>query len=184
MKKFLYKNYKTKKGFTLVEALVAISIFSVSILGLMSVLASSISDTSYAKQKVTASYLAQEGIEYLRNMRDTAVLYNGTDAQTGWDAFRASAVGACGTAGCYIADNRTLLACGVSCSSPLLYDSTSGKYNYTSGNNSGFTRKVIVTPVTVGGVVNDLKVSSTVSWAQGSGAYNITFSEDLFNWAE
>ena len=60
------------KAFTLIETLVAISIFTMSILGLLSVLASGISNTNYAKQKVAATYLAQEGIEYVRNLRDSA----------------------------------------------------------------------------------------------------------------
>ena len=55
-------------GFTLVETLVAISIFTISILGMLSVLASSIANTTYAKQKMVATYLAQEGIEYIRNI--------------------------------------------------------------------------------------------------------------------
>src|SRR3990167_10563893 len=77
---------RSKRGFTLVETLVAISIFTVSILGLLSVLSGGISDTSYAKKKIIASYLAQEGIEYIRNMRDNYVLYpsNGT-----WNNFKA-----------------------------------------------------------------------------------------------
>jgi len=74
-------------GFTLVETLVAISIFTVSILSLMSVLASGISDTNYAKQKMVASYLAQEGIEYVRNMRDTDII-SAVNGQAGWDAFK------------------------------------------------------------------------------------------------
>jgi Tfp pilus assembly protein PilV len=75
-------------GFTLIETLVAISIFTMSILGLMSVVASGITDTSYAKQKMAASYLAQEGIEYTRNTRDTSVLSSPGGAQAGWDSFR------------------------------------------------------------------------------------------------
>jgi Tfp pilus assembly protein PilV len=74
-------------GFTLVEALVSISIFSTSILGLMSILASGISDTSYVKQKIKAEYLAQEGVEYARNKRDTTVLYNSSGRQAGWNTF-------------------------------------------------------------------------------------------------
>ncbi|MCX5711452.1 MAG: prepilin-type N-terminal cleavage/methylation domain-containing protein, partial [Candidatus Omnitrophica bacterium] len=82
------KKNELNKAFTLVETLVAISIFSASILGLLAILSQGISDTGYAKKKMTADYLAQEGIEYLRNMRDTFVLYNATDSQHGWDAFK------------------------------------------------------------------------------------------------
>ena len=71
-------------GFTLVETLVAISIFSVSILGIMSVLASGISHANYAKQKMIALYLAQEGIEYVRNIRDSKVLFE----KDGWNKFK------------------------------------------------------------------------------------------------
>ena len=62
-------------GFTLVETLIAISIFSVSIITMMSILGTGISNTNYAKEKMIASYLAQEGIEYVRNKRDYYVLY-------------------------------------------------------------------------------------------------------------
>ena len=73
------------RGFTLVETLVAISIFTLSILGLISILASSVSDINYAKQKIVAGYLAQEGIEHARNIRDTHVLYDASG--TGWGNF-------------------------------------------------------------------------------------------------
>src|SRR3989344_5287897 len=75
------------KGFTLVETLVALSIFSVSILGLLVALSQGLADTGYAKKKVAAAYLAQEGIEYIRNMRDTFMIYS-NDPQTGWEDFK------------------------------------------------------------------------------------------------
>mgnify|MGYP001602764795 FL=1 len=74
-----------RRGFTLVETLIAISIFSVSIIAMMSILGGGIANTNYAKNKMTASYLAQEGIEYVRNMRDNAVLYTGSG---NWTSFR------------------------------------------------------------------------------------------------
>ena len=66
---------KFTTGFTLVETLVALSIFTMSILGLMSVLSQGMSDTTYVKRKNIATYLAQEGIEYIRNIRYTYVRY-------------------------------------------------------------------------------------------------------------
>ncbi len=94
MQKFLKRKNKTcpaklqqSRGFTLVETLVAISIFTASILALISVLASGISSTNYAQKKVIAVYLAQEGIEYARNVRDTYVLYTGSTGKN-WSNFR------------------------------------------------------------------------------------------------
>jgi type II secretory pathway pseudopilin PulG len=194
------KNYKirkfrrTNKGFTLVETLVAISIFSMSILGLLSILASGISDTSYAKQKMAAGYLAEEGIEYMRNMRDTFVLYDATDSQTGWSSFSSKLISAgclAGT-GCYFNDQNlnytnhsqpmagiAVSACGSSCPA-LLYDSTTGKYGYASGVSSGFIRKIQMSQISA----DEIKIISTVYWTQGSGAYNVSFSDNLFNWVQ
>ena len=152
MSKFLKQK---NKGFTLVETLVSISIFSMAILGLLSILASGITNTTYAKQKMTADYLAQEGIEYVRNIRDTAVLYDVQGAQHGWDIlFKA------------------------------VLPTTSSNTFYPINNSDfpGFTRTISANTTSFG--TNEVKISSNVSWKQGSSNYNITFSEDLFNWIQ
>ena len=188
---------KFNRGFTLVETLVAVSIFTVSILALFSVLTQGVSNTNYAKQKIIASYLTQEGIEYIRNMRDTYVLYSAT-SQIGWDAFNtnltdASACQVVGI-GCFFnADSLnyldptqpmidiTLTACSsATCPNGVLsYNSATGKYGF-SGTSSGFVRKIEITQPNA----NETKISSTVYWTQGSGNYNVVFSESLFNWIE
>jgi Tfp pilus assembly protein PilV len=182
------------RAFSLLETLVAISIFTTSILALMSIMTQGISNTGYAKKKIIASYLAQEGIEYMRNLRDTYVLYNST-SQNGWNAFnnKLSSAGCMGNNGCYFnADGLvysddsqpmidiTMTGCGSSCQT-LLYDSTTGKYGYTTGVNSGYIRKIKV--IAQPGP-DETKISSTVYWTQGSGTYNMVFSESLFNWVE
>jgi len=190
------KNFyrKENRGFTLVETLVAVSIFTASILGLLSLLTQSISNTSYAKEKIISSYLSAEGIEYIRNMRDTFALYDPVSGQNGWNAFVSKLVGASCQAnnGCYFNDQSidyanplepmeglTVTACGASCPT-LLYDPTTGKYGYASGAASPFIRKINITQVSA----DELKVSSTIFWSQGSGNYNVTVSESLFNWIE
>jgi prepilin-type N-terminal cleavage/methylation domain-containing protein len=195
MKKFFQQR---NRGFTLVEVLVAISIFTVSILALMAVLTQGIAQTNYAKTKIIATYLAQEGIEYMRNMRDTFVLYNPTSGQVGWDLFNTKITGAPASctlpAGCFFnADNlftirpqtitqMTLTACGASCPT-LLYDSATGSYGYTptgSTITSSYTRKIKFDIINA----NETKVFSTVSWIQSSGNFRVTFSENLFNWVQ
>ena len=194
MKLFFKKVNKLDKGFTLVETLVAISIFTLSILALLVVLTQGISNTTYAKSKIVASYLAQEGIEYIRNMRDTFVLYGAT-SQAGWDAFNNKLASCSSTGnGCFFnADNLNysdstqpmsdiiLTACSSSlCSNgALFYDSTTGEYGF-SGVASGYTRKITMSQVSA----DETKILSTVYWTQGSGSYSIVFSESLFNWME
>jgi prepilin-type N-terminal cleavage/methylation domain-containing protein len=191
-----------RRGFTLVETLVAISIFSISILGLLSVLASGITSTTYAKNKIIAGYLAQEGIEYVRNMRDTFVLYDydSNGNPIGWASFINKITPCETTKGCFFDDssvpfsipsnmamkNLTLNPCS-SATCPnglLLYNSSTGEYGYANnGTSSGFVRKVWMIPNNLN-PSNEIQIFSVVSWTQGSGNYNITFSENLFNWVQ
>ncbi|MBP9711766.1 MAG: type II secretion system protein [Candidatus Pacebacteria bacterium] len=181
---FFKKLHSTQQGFTLVETLVAISIFTLSILSLMVILTKSIADTNYAKKKLVAGYLAQEGIEYIRNMRDTYVVSSAT-GQIGWDAFNALLVSsACNTAsGCYFNDafsdySTAVVACSNQGCPEILYESGQGRYGYT-GSNSGYVRKITATIST-----NQTKIFSTVTWVQNSGTYSTTLAETVFNWAD
>jgi prepilin-type N-terminal cleavage/methylation domain-containing protein len=194
---------KNNTGFTLVETLVAIAIFSISILGILSVLASSITDVTYAKEKTIAGYLAQEGIEYMRNIRDNDVLYPANGSS--WTAFSTtSSLASCIYDTSHGIDNRcgfnsfttptnliTFFKCSVDPTEPapspgcILYlNSGTGIYNDYNDNttvdsNSGFTRKVWMT-VLPGG--NEVQIFSEVDWNQGTGTANVIFSENLFNW--
>ncbi len=191
------KNNNSKEGFTLVETLISLSIFSFAILGLMSVLGSGIANTHYAKTKLVASYLAQEGIEYMRNIRDDFMLYSPSSA-AGWAAFNVHLTrpqSLCDVNGCYFDDSNLdysnpskpmagidlNLCAGQGAVCPdLLYDGATGKYGYASGFPSGYNRKIRT--LVIG--AKETRVTSTVSWMQGSGAYSITFSENFFDWAE
>ena len=175
-----------RSGFTLVEMLVAVSIFTVSLLGIMAVLAGSIANTNYAKRKMVATYLAQEGIEFIRNVRDTEVLYT---TSSGWADFE-TAIRDCDSPGsstkfCYFNDQNVIIKCdngGQGPCDPLFYDPTTGKYNYSHiGGDSGFVRSIWAKD---GSPNNEVKIFSKVEWTQGSGTYNIIFSENLFNWIE
>ena len=59
-----------EKGFTLVESLVAIAVFTVGISAAIFVIQQSFFVGARVKNKIIAAYLAQEGIEVIRNIRD------------------------------------------------------------------------------------------------------------------
>src|SRR4051812_38691805 len=79
------KNKNKNKGFTLVETLVAIFIFVLSTTALVAVTGNSVSDVSIAKNKLVARALSEEGIEMVRNIRDSSAL-SGTGS-SGWSDF-------------------------------------------------------------------------------------------------
>ncbi len=78
--RLIHRN-KLSAGFTLVEALVAISILLIAVVEPLSLTANSVSNANFAKDQITAFYLAQEGIEFIRNKRDSNYL---NDANGNW----------------------------------------------------------------------------------------------------
>ena len=58
--------YEKEHPFTLVETLIAISIVTIAISGPMLSASRALIAANIARDQLTASYLAQEGIEYVR----------------------------------------------------------------------------------------------------------------------
>lgn len=80
------------QGFTLIETLIAVGILALAIAGPMYSANSALVAAEISGQQLTASYLAQEGIEYIRAMRDDEYLASykqgGADISTNaWDFF-------------------------------------------------------------------------------------------------
>jgi len=201
-------NKNKKNGFTLVETLIAIAIFSVALTAFMGVLASSISNTNFAKQKMTATYLAQEGIEYIRNTRDDYTLYHYSfeTEQFGWEDFidYLDGEGCNQSTGCgfdtwdSFPDLNFIFSCTEDSLGCELVKNTPDNWGdfvddanaYGDGGvDSGFKR-VITIDNNFNNCSNscpygdEVKVTSTVSWQQGSTNYHVDFSESLFNWTQ
>jgi len=95
---------KRFKAFTLIETLVAITILTLAISGAFFAANSALVAANIARDQLTASYLAQEGIEYVRWVRDDGYLtaYNagGSDISTvAWNNFL-EAITPCRTTTC------------------------------------------------------------------------------------
>ncbi len=78
MKNNLFKNINNKNsGFTLLETLVAILMLTFALSSLLSIITNSLFSAKYAKNELTATYLAQEAVDYIRNDRDSTAFQNG-----------------------------------------------------------------------------------------------------------
>lgn len=66
------KNYhhSRKKGFTLVETFVAITILLIAVLGPLGLFSKALIDTIFAQNQITSLYLAQEGLELVINYKN------------------------------------------------------------------------------------------------------------------
>ena len=175
------------KAFTLVETLVAISILSLAITGPMSIAQKGISSAIYARDQVTAFYLAQEAVESVRNVRDTNRLTVGTP----WLSQFSGCIdlGGGGTK-CLIDGTKTdLSAVGAIDTCPsgvcpvMTFDTVNKFYGYGSGANwitTPFTREIVIEE-TVGG--QEAVITVTIKWNTRlfSAERSFTVKEIIFN---
>jgi len=160
-----------QKGFTLLEILIAISVMIVGIVGIYALVPKIISVTSVNTDRFIASQLAREGMELVRNIRDT----NWLEGES-WDM---------GLTICQPANNKfceaeyddhslTSYDAGPDSGSFLQVDSN-GFYNYGEGTQTKFKRKIKITPQG-----NVLKVEIELSW-EGKGS-PLVIKENLHKW--
>jgi len=73
------------KSFTILEVILAIFILTVGVFASFSLIQQSLVATSLNESKLAAYYLAQEGLEIIRNIRDNNWLLRRTDADVSWN---------------------------------------------------------------------------------------------------
>ncbi len=177
-------------GFTLVEVLISLLIFTVAVVGVITVSSQGSMNVNSAKNKVVATFLADEGIELARAMRDTSIVSTvaagGTESD-GWDAFvSAPGTSLCGTAcdidptnttpGIVFPDSANVQPCTPYC---ILNLTSVGYYtSFAPGTPSIFSRKITIDT----SVSQEAKVTSTVQWKEGLSTLSATQEETMFNW--
>jgi len=189
---------KNKRGFTLIEVIIAIGILATSLTAAMSLVQRGYRSTFIARDQVTAFYLAQDAIEQVRVFRNTNKLNNriGTTPFTG-NYWLAGLDGTSGSPACVSSDGSRhckidnfdnkgdyspnvtpcAVVVGPPCSGdPLLYAPALGIYGYRLNNalssarvTSRFYRDIsIINPFNSD--PNEAKVTVKVTWTVSAGA--------------
>lgn len=187
MNKINKKSNKNKKGFSMVETLIAIFILALGLSAFMSVASSGLQSSIYAKDRVTAFYLAQEAIEVIKNIRDENAIENFSsppvrwlDGIADWDGYG----GPCGsTSDCGVDSRNESITQIDSCNDMndcVLRRDLNGIFNHAAGEDTKFIRVVNMEPVS--GLPNEAKVIATVSWNSVTGSGNLVVEENILNW--
>ncbi len=179
-----FSNSQKKEGFTLIEIIIAIFILSVAIVGIFSAFSIVLILTSDLADRLTATYLAQEGIEIVRNIRDTNWLNMDANPDSGYtwvDGLGVDEFLNCDQ-GCK-ADYTTGIKTSVmspwtgTAADYLYINDINGFYDYTqTGTKTKFKRKIIITPLADVGGNSDhiLKVIVETSWDRKATILNDT----------
>ena len=183
--KFKYIKTNKKYGFTLVESLVAISILSISILGTYTAVQNSLQSSTIAKDQVIGFYLAQEGMEYIKNVRDENALHSISGIPTNW----LTGLSGVGSDPCYFGKTCTIdspAGTASTCSGgfgscpDIKRNSSNGLYGYTTGGSwvaTNFKRDIQFTQNSA----DEVTVTISIRWTNRGTTKSFQIKQILFN---
>lgn len=147
----------------------AITILLMAVVGPMVIFANNINNTRYAGDQITATYLAQEGIEFVKYIISTNMNSGAGDWLNGLSVCKSGST--CTVDPVY----GNVSPCGGSCPN-LLLDS-SGLYNYTAGTPTTFRREV-----NIGETAPEAVLLVSVFWDNVGVTKSVVLRENMFDW--
>ena|SRR3989344_2193607 len=177
-------------GFSIIETIVAIAVLSITIVAPLTIAQRGLNNSIYARDQVTAFFLAQEAIEYIRNVRDNNNLV-GRSQSDDW----LRGLETCEKAtGCGVDVNAGKI---IDCSTDagkcqLTFDPETRIYGERRNSGDGrpvgglqdsiFTRKLFITSIDIGTLYPAADMAATVSWKTGKIQKSITVNTRIFDW--
>ena len=159
-----------QRGFTLIEVLVAIFIITVGAGGALALIQKTLSFTSNAALQLEASYLAQEGMEIVRNIRDTnfVKIHKGVEGSI-WTN---------GLEGCEAGCQADYTQDSLIAYEDTLLQLTNGIYSYTVSTDSLFKRKITITMQGS----DTMEAVVEIMWEERGRSHVVSAATELYNW--
>ncbi len=156
-------------SFSVVEVLIALSILIVGLLGTVTLMVRTLDTSLLTLEKLTAAELAQEGIEIVRNIKDSKVISGEIDS---WFNNLSN--------GSYYVDyddhqlNRILPGHQV----PFLRKDANGFFGYASGPLTPYQREIKIRKISN----HHLQVNSIVSWKHKGISFSVNVEDHLYKY--
>ncbi len=161
-----------RQAFTLLEVLVALFVITVGVGGVFSLVTQTLSFAANAQSQLTATYLAQEGIEIVRNIRDSNFLriHKGVTSAH-WDDGLTGCESS--STGCEADYTSTSLL-----SQDRFLNIAQNFYSYLPGTQTAFKRKIFIDAPSP-----DVRnVTVQVSWQERGRTHQVSDATVLYNW--
>ena len=166
------KRNKKERGFSLVEALISITVLMISVAAPLKLAGDGVNSASIAEQQIVAFYLTQDAMEYVKNMKTNNRL-SLNDITTGLDNCNVNILP---NRGCRIDTVAgSTASCLVDCTNGLLrFHEGTGVYDYdnTGSVDSIFKRQVKIFPKRtdpVTSAVLEMQVEVSTKWTSFNG---------------
>ena len=183
---------KNTRGFTLTEVMIGIMILTVAIVSATNLLVGLISTNQNNVTSLQAYYLAQEGLEAVRNIRDTNWLHNQDWLRSESDALWGGHFEIGNKYSVNLeqgAFNQGRIDAGFAANGDLGALNAARPWSISSGSgdgeNTGFKRTILIKPYTDSAeniLANYVVVESKVTWQLGSKRRELKLSSILTNW--
>lgn len=171
------------KGFTLIEVLVSVFILITAVVVPLTIGSKAYAYSNFVRDQSTASYLAQEAVEFIRLTRDNASL--NPSPSGAWVDFKSNISNCMSDDGCQLdvlASSVSIDQCAEKCDS--LYRQNDGTYTYIPvvGSNRWFVRTIKTTLVGKN-AFERVQVEVTVLWnTNGIDERSFTVTDYLTPW--
>ncbi|HEX7651231.1 MAG TPA: prepilin-type N-terminal cleavage/methylation domain-containing protein [Candidatus Paceibacterota bacterium] len=167
------------QGFTLVETLVAIAIFTIAIVAPFTAASRALAAAAIARDTLVATNLAQEGLEGVRELRTNGYLTDSSDPDPDLDQYLADCIS---PKICDVNSALTTYACTGSACSALYLNTTTGAYTHTASGStvSPFSRTISIQK-SPNGQSGTERATVTVTWTS-HGAHSVILTEDFYDW--
>jgi len=176
------------RGFAMVEMLVAVALIFLVLPGALSISTKAITMSSYQKDQMIATYLAEEGQDVVRSIRDRNVLKIINGSYGHWN----TSFAACKTTACRIDSLSEALSNGSGNLEDLsvapnavyrLYVDENGFYSHSADTPTPFYRGVFIVP-SADNPTDQALVRSVVVWETPYGRREVSSSGFLAHWLQ
>lgn len=166
------------KGFTFIETLAALFIIMVGISSFATLINQTLSYAKTSSYNLMAAYLGKEGIEIVKNIRDSNFLkvHYALPPTALWTDGLTGCAPPTGCQGDYTSSALT----GYTGAKLKLADSGDRFYNYSTGTDTMFGRRITIDPVGAG--PDYLKVVVEVIWEEKGRNHTFSVQENLYPW--